>query len=82
MTKALTVADGDLALEVVVRAGCGLRNGEARAVNVHHAVAQDVYRVRERIHPNAQRPAKLKHRKVGERRETSLPRSVREAIER
>ncbi|MFC8340480.1 hypothetical protein ACFUJX_26180 [Streptomyces rubiginosohelvolus] len=37
--KALAVADEDLALEIVMMAGYGLRNGEARAVNVHNVVA-------------------------------------------
>ncbi|MEW9514632.1 tyrosine-type recombinase/integrase [Streptomyces bacillaris] len=82
VTKALAVADEDLALEIVMMAGCGLRNGEARAVNVNNIVAQDVYRVREQIHSNTLKPAKLKHRKTGEFREVPLPRSVREAIER
>ncbi|MFB7448980.1 tyrosine-type recombinase/integrase [Streptomyces sp. NPDC056194] len=77
VTKALTVADEDLALEIGMMAGCGLRNGEARAVNVHNVVAQDAYRVREQIHSN-----KLKHRKAREFREVPLPRSAREAIER
>ncbi|MFB6832901.1 hypothetical protein [Streptomyces hydrogenans] len=63
--KALSVADEDLALEIVMMAGCGLRNGQARAVNVHNVVAQDVYRVREQIHSNTLKPAKLKHRKTG-----------------
>ncbi|MEU1227715.1 hypothetical protein [Streptomyces sp. NPDC005828] len=53
-------------MEIVMMAGYGLRNGEARAVNVHNVVAQDVYRVREQIHSNTLRPAKLKHRKAGE----------------
>ncbi|MFD3650348.1 tyrosine-type recombinase/integrase [Streptomyces cyaneofuscatus] len=82
VTKALAVADEDLALEIVMMAGCGLRSGEARAVNVNSVVAQDVYRVREQIHSNTLRPAKPKHRKAGEFREVPLPRSVREAIER
>ncbi|MFE8938597.1 tyrosine-type recombinase/integrase [Streptomyces sp. NPDC007872] len=80
--RALAVADADLALEIVMMAGCGLRNGEARAVNVNNVVAEDVYRVDEQIHSNTHRPAKLKHRKTGEFREVPLPRSVREAIER
>ncbi|MFE2560246.1 tyrosine-type recombinase/integrase [Streptomyces sp. NPDC059352] len=80
--KALVVADEDLALEIVMMAGCGLRNGEARAVNVNNVVAPDVYRVCEQIHSNTHKPAKLKHRRVGEFREVPLPRSVREAIER
>ncbi|MEU7033483.1 tyrosine-type recombinase/integrase [Streptomyces sp. NPDC046237] len=80
--KALTVADDDLALEIVMMVGCGLRNGEARAVNVNNVVADDVYRVHEQIHSNTHKPAKLKHRKAGEFREVPLPRSVREALER
>ncbi|WP_151484689.1 site-specific integrase [Streptomyces albicerus] len=80
--EALTVADEDLALEIVMMVGCGLRNGEARAVNVNNVVADDVYRVHEQIHSNTHKPAKLKHRKAGEFREVPLPRSVREAMER
>ncbi|MFF5546273.1 tyrosine-type recombinase/integrase [Streptomyces olivaceoviridis] len=80
--KALTVADHILALEIVMMVGCGLRNGEARAVNVNNVVADDVYRVHEQIHSNTHKPAKLKHRKAGEFREVPLPRSVREAMER
>ncbi|MFE6229358.1 tyrosine-type recombinase/integrase [Streptomyces sp. NPDC057854] len=80
--KALTVADKHLALEIVMMVGCGLRNGEARAVNVNNIVADDVYRVHEQIHSNTHKPAKLKHRKAGEFREVPLPRSVKEALER
>ncbi|MFE9450779.1 tyrosine-type recombinase/integrase [Streptomyces sp. NPDC006739] len=79
---ALTVADHILALEIVMMVGCGLRNGEARAVNINNVVADDVYRVHEQIHSNTHKPAKLKHRKAGEFREVPLPRSVREAMER
>ncbi|MFC9636511.1 tyrosine-type recombinase/integrase [Streptomyces mirabilis] len=80
--KALTVADEYLALEIVMMVGCGLRNGEARAVNINNVVADDVYRVHEQIHSNTHKPAKLKHRKAGEFREVPLPRSVKEAMER
>jgi hypothetical protein len=38
-------------------------------VNVNNVVAQDVYRVREQVHSNTLKPAKLKHRKVGQFRE-------------
>ncbi|MFG3160066.1 tyrosine-type recombinase/integrase [Streptomyces sp. NPDC048232] len=71
----------DHALQIVMMAGRGIRNGEARAVNVNNVVADDVYRVHEQIHSSTHRPAKLKHRKVGEFREVPLARSVREAIE-
>ncbi|MGW2125680.1 tyrosine-type recombinase/integrase [Streptomyces sp. NPDC001758] len=80
--KALTAADEDLALEIVMMVGCGLRNGEARAVNINNVVADDVYRVHEQIHSNTHKPAKLKHRRAGEFREVPLPRSVREAMKR
>ncbi|MEU6574847.1 hypothetical protein [Streptomyces sp. NPDC046805] len=82
MKKELIVADEDLALEIVMMVGCGLRNGEARAVNVNNVVTDDVDRVHEQIHPNTRRPAKLKHRKAGEFREVPPPRSGREAMER
>ncbi|PPS87077.1 hypothetical protein BZZ08_02922 [Streptomyces sp. MH60] len=45
--------------------GCGLRNGEARAVNINNVVADDVYRVHEQIHSNTDKLAKLKHRRAG-----------------
>ncbi|MFF3612012.1 hypothetical protein [Streptomyces sp. NPDC002580] len=82
LKQALAVAGEDLALEIVMTAGCGLRNAEARPVNINNLVADDVYRVHEQIHSNTRWPAKLKHRKAGEFREVPLPRSVREAIER
>ncbi|WP_345609799.1 tyrosine-type recombinase/integrase [Streptomyces sanyensis] len=80
--QALAAAGDDLALEIVMTAGCGLRNGGARAVNMNNVVADDVHRVHEQVHSTTHRPAKLKHRKVGDFREVPLPRSVREAIER
>ncbi|SFD64591.1 Site-specific recombinase XerD [Streptomyces aidingensis] len=82
ITKALTVADEFLAMEIVMMVGCGLRNGEARAVNLNNMVAFDVYRVTEQIHSNLHMPAKLKHRKPGEFREVPLPCTVRGAMER
>lgn len=82
ITKVLAVADAKLALEITMMVGCGLRNGEARAVNLNNVVSDDVYRVHEQIHSNLHKPAKLKHRKAGEFREVPLPRTVREAMER
>ncbi|MCX5435367.1 MULTISPECIES: hypothetical protein [unclassified Streptomyces] len=52
LKQALTVADEGLVLEIVMMAGCGLRNGEAQAVNINNLVADDVYRVHEQIHSN------------------------------
>ncbi|WUB13170.1 tyrosine-type recombinase/integrase [Streptomyces platensis] len=75
-------ADFQLAMHMRMMYGCGLRNGEARAVNINNIVADDVYRVAEQIHHYTYRPAPLKHREAGEFREVPLPRSVKEAIER
>ncbi|WP_405747321.1 tyrosine-type recombinase/integrase [Streptomyces sp. NBC_01525] len=80
--EAAEAADHQLAMHVRMMYGCGLRNGEARAVNINNIVADDVYRVTEQIHKNTYLPAPLKHRRVGEFREVPLPRSVKEAIER
>ncbi|MFF2502220.1 hypothetical protein ACFVTY_02305 [Streptomyces sp. NPDC058067] len=63
-------------------AGCGLRNGEALALNVNNIVADDVYRVTEQVHYRTRKLEKLKHRKPGQLREVPLPRSTREVIER
>ncbi len=85
--KALTVAGENLALEIVMMVGCGLRNGEARAVHINNVLpctsssADDVYRVHEQIHS---------HTQAGEARGTAergVPRGpsarwVREAVER
>ncbi|KPC91384.1 integrase, partial [Streptomyces sp. NRRL F-6602] len=67
---------------VDMMAGCGLRKGEALALNVNNIVADDVYRVTEQVHYRTRKLEKLKHRKPGEFREVPLPRSIREAIER
>lgn len=63
-------------------AGCGLRNGEALALNVNNIVADDVYRVTEQVHYRTKKLERLKHRKPGEFREVPLPRSIRESIDR
>ncbi|MFD7408962.1 hypothetical protein ACFV7R_41440 [Streptomyces sp. NPDC059866] len=39
--KSLAAADDDLALEIVMMVGCGLRNGEARAVNVTNVLPRN-----------------------------------------
>lgn len=44
---------------VVMMVGCGLRNGEARAVNINNVVSDDVYRVHEQIHSNTHRPGEV-----------------------
>ncbi|MFC6067062.1 tyrosine-type recombinase/integrase [Streptomyces ochraceiscleroticus] len=78
-----SAADNDrFSMFIDMMAGCGLRNGEALALNVNNIVANDVYRVTEQVHHRSKKLEKLKHRKPGEFREVPLPASVREAIER
>ncbi|MFB7124595.1 tyrosine-type recombinase/integrase [Kitasatospora sp. NPDC056273] len=57
--------------------GCGLRNGEALAVNVNNIVADDVYRVTEQVNQTTKDYAPLKHRKAGDYRDVPLPARTR-----
>jgi integrase len=61
--------------------GCGLRNGEAAAVNLKNIVADDVYRVTEQVNQTTRDYAPLKHRKANEYRDVPLPARVRDTIE-
>ncbi|MGZ0232252.1 hypothetical protein [Streptomyces sp. CPS1] len=72
---------GDHALMLIVdrMSGCGLRNGEAAAVNVNNIVADDVYRVTEQVVMSTRQYGPLKHRKAGEYRDVPLPARVRVA---
>lgn len=61
-----TAANHDrFSMFVDMMAGCGLRNGEALALNVNNIVADDVYRVTEQVHYRTKQIEKLKHRKPG-----------------
>ncbi|MFE0463325.1 tyrosine-type recombinase/integrase [Kitasatospora sp. NPDC058965] len=73
---------GDDAFRLVVdlMSGCGLRNGEAYAVNINNIVADDVYRVTEQVNQTTKNYAKLKHRKEGEYRDVPLPRRVKDSV--
>ncbi|MGW0137402.1 tyrosine-type recombinase/integrase [Streptomyces calvus] len=62
--------------------GCGMRNGEAAAVNLRNIVADDVYRITEQVNQTTGHYARLKHRKTGEYRDVPLPARVRQTIER
>ncbi|MFJ5879934.1 tyrosine-type recombinase/integrase [Kitasatospora cineracea] len=61
--------------------GCGLRNGEALAVNINNIVADDVYRITEQVNTTTRQYAPLKHRKEGEYRDAPLPARVKQTIE-
>ncbi|MEU1145270.1 tyrosine-type recombinase/integrase [Streptomyces sp. NPDC005863] len=74
--------DDAFTLIVDVMSGCGLRNGEAFAVNLRNIVADDVYRVSEQVILSTRRYGPLKHREAGEYRDVPLPARVKETIER
>ncbi|WP_406499690.1 tyrosine-type recombinase/integrase [Streptomyces sp. NBC_00846] len=61
--------------------GCGMRNGEAAAVNLNNIVADDVYRITEQVNQTTGEYARLKHRKSGDYRDVPLPTRVRNTIE-
>jgi integrase len=76
-------ATGDDAWLVIVdlMSGCGLRNGEAAAVNINNIVADDVYRITEQVIKSTGKYGPLKHRKAGDYRDVPLPARIRESIE-
>ncbi|WP_329025674.1 tyrosine-type recombinase/integrase [Streptomyces sp. NBC_00690] len=61
--------------------GCGMRNGEAAAVNLNNVVADDVYRIAEQVNQTTREYGRLKHRKASEYRDVPLPASGRHTIE-
>ncbi|WP_406220934.1 tyrosine-type recombinase/integrase [Streptomyces decoyicus] len=59
--------------------GCGNRNGEAFAASLNKIVADDVYRISDQV-TRYREVSRLKHRNVGEFRETPLPSQVKETL--
>ncbi|MGW2340385.1 tyrosine-type recombinase/integrase [Streptomyces sp. NPDC001661] len=76
-----TAGDDAFMLLVDMMSGCGLRNGEAAAVNINNVVADDVYRVSEQVIMSTLQYGPLKHRKAGDYRDVPLPAGVRATIE-
>ncbi|MGW2827471.1 tyrosine-type recombinase/integrase, partial [Streptomyces sp. NPDC001443] len=76
-----SAGDDAFRLVVALMSGCGMRNGEAFAVNVNNIVADDVYRITEQVNRTTNDYARLKHRKAGEHRDVPLPAHVKETIE-
>ncbi|WP_406504047.1 hypothetical protein [Streptomyces sp. NBC_00212] len=68
-----TAGDDTFLLISDLMSGCGMRNGEAAAVNVRSIVANDVYRITEQVNQTTHQYARLKHRKVGEYRDGTFP---------
>ncbi|MFF3501052.1 tyrosine-type recombinase/integrase [Streptomyces sp. NPDC003247] len=76
-----TAGDDAFMLIVDLMSGCGLRNGEAAAINLGNIVADDVYRVTEQVNQTTGEYAPIKHRKANDYRDVPLPVRVRETIE-
>ncbi|MCY0935993.1 tyrosine-type recombinase/integrase [Streptomyces sp. H34-S4] len=74
--------DDTFRLLIDLMSGCGLRNGEAAAVNLSNLVADDVYRITEQVNQSTKTYGPLKHRKPGDYREVPLPPRVKDTIER
>ncbi|GAA1244938.1 site-specific integrase [Kitasatospora nipponensis] len=80
--KEIRAAGDDTFLLIAdLMSGCGMRNGEAAAVNLNNIVADDVYRIAEQVNQTTKLYGPLKHRKAGEYRDVPLPARVRETIE-
>ncbi|MFD9075622.1 tyrosine-type recombinase/integrase [Streptomyces lasiicapitis] len=73
--------DDSFLLVADLMSGCGMRNGEAAAVNINNIVADNVYRITEQVNQTTRVYGRLKHRKVGEYRDVPLPARVRDTIE-
>ncbi|MER6492914.1 tyrosine-type recombinase/integrase [Streptomyces griseorubiginosus] len=73
--------DDSFLLVADLMSGCGMRNGEAYAVNLNNIVADDVYRISEQVNRTTGQYERLKHRKVDEYRDTPLPARTRRTIE-
>ncbi|MFI9274630.1 tyrosine-type recombinase/integrase [Kitasatospora sp. NPDC052896] len=76
-----TAGDDILLLIADLMSGCGLRNGEAFAVNINNIVADDVYRITEQVNQTTKTYGPLKHRKPNEYRDVPLPARVKHTIE-
>ncbi|WP_269857976.1 tyrosine-type recombinase/integrase [Streptomyces sp. RPT161] len=76
-----TAGDDTFRLITDLMSGCGMRNGEAAAVNTNNIVANDTYRISEQVNQTTKQYARLKHRKPGEYRDVPLPARVKETIE-
>ncbi|MEU9301953.1 site-specific integrase [Streptomyces sp. NPDC048269] len=80
LTALRSSGDDTFRLLIDLMSGCGLRNGEAAAVNISNLVADDVYRITEQVNQTTKRYGPLKHRKPGDYREVPLPPRVRDTI--
>ncbi|MEU9330981.1 tyrosine-type recombinase/integrase [Streptomyces canus] len=76
-----SAGDDSFLLVADLMSGCGMRNGEAFAVNLNNIVADDVYRIGEQVNRTTSQYDRLKHRKPDEYRDVPLPARTRRTIE-
>ncbi|MDX3855237.1 tyrosine-type recombinase/integrase [Streptomyces sp. AK02-01A] len=76
-----TAGDDTFLLFADLMSGCGMRNGEAAAVNIKNIVADNVYRISEQVNQTTGSYGRLKHRKLGEYRDVPLPSQIKDTIE-
>lgn len=81
LTLLRSSGDDTFRLLVDLMSGCGLRNGEAAAVNIRNLIADDVYRITEQVNQTTKMYGPLKHRKTGDYRDVPLPPRVKDTIE-
>jgi integrase len=80
--RSLRISGDDTFLLVAdLMSGCGMRNGEAAAVNINNIVADDVYRITEQVNQSTKSYDRLKHRKAGKYRDVPLPARTKHTIE-
>lgn len=77
-----SAGDDSFQLLVDLMSGCGMRNGEAAAVNTRNIVSDHVYRITEQVNQTTKTYGPLKHRKPGEYRDVPLPPRIKDTIER
>ncbi|MGX1479389.1 UNVERIFIED_CONTAM: hypothetical protein RKD50_008197 [Streptomyces canus] len=76
-----SAGDDSFTLVADLMSGCGMRNGEAFAVNLNNIVADDVYRITEQVNRTTRQYERLKHRRLDEYRDVPLPAHTRRTIE-
>ncbi|MFD7904372.1 tyrosine-type recombinase/integrase [Kitasatospora sp. NPDC059747] len=76
-----TAGDDTFLLIADLMSGCGLRNGEAYAVNINNIVADDIYRITEQVNQTTRTYGPMKHRKADDYRDAPLPARVKHTIE-
>ncbi|MFJ8694157.1 hypothetical protein [Streptomyces roseolilacinus] len=76
-----TAGDDTFLLFADLMSGCGMRDGEAAAVDLNNIVADDVYRITEQFNQTTHTYVALKHRKIGDYRDVPQPARIRETIE-